>query len=114
EFEPRLRDLRQELNWYYGRIEAEQLSRETIRPEKIQRLQAEVRSRENELQRVLREHSLNTVDKRLQISAALSTEKIRAALQEETTLVEYFRVRDRLAAAVLTPTGLEIFHLGRL
>jgi len=40
EFAPRLRDLRQELNWYYRRIEAEQLSRETIRPEKIQRLQA--------------------------------------------------------------------------
>src|SRR5439155_19126971 len=114
EFAPRLRDLRRELNWYYGRIEAEQLSRETIRPEKIQLLRDEARIRENEFQRLLREHSLDTGDKRLEISATLTMEKIRDALQEETTLVEYFRVRDRLVAAVFTRAGLQIFPLGAL
>ena len=114
EFGPRLRDLRQELNWYYGRIEAEQLSREAIRPEEIQRLQAEARIRENEFQHVLREHSLNVVDRRLEISATLTIEKIRDALQEETTLVEYFRVRDRLVATAFTRGGLQIFPLGLL
>jgi len=114
EFAPRLRDLRQELNWYYRRIEAEQLSRETIRPEKIQRLQDEARIRENEFQRLLREHSSDTADRRLEISATLTIEKIRAALQEETMLVEYFRVRDRLVAALFTRAGLQIFPLGAL
>src|SRR5438105_8708636 len=34
----RVRDLRRELNWYYGRIEAAQLSREAMNPEKIRQL----------------------------------------------------------------------------
>jgi len=114
DFERRLRDLRHELNWYYGRIEAEQLSRETIRPDKIQRLQAEARSREDEFQRILRERSLDTVHSSFQISNTLTMEEIRAVLPEETTLVEYFRVRDRLVAALLTPRGLQIFLLGAL
>jgi CHAT domain-containing protein/tetratricopeptide (TPR) repeat protein len=111
EFRSRLRDLRQELNWYYGRIEAEQLSRKTIRPEKIQTLQVEARIRENEFQHILREHSLDTIDERLQISTTVTIEKIRAAFGKETTLVEYFRVRDRLVAAVLNSGGLRIFPL---
>ena len=110
----RVRDLRRELNWYYGRIEAAQLSREAMNPEKIRRLQDEARLREHEFLCILREHSLDTVDRKLQISATVTTDRIRAALPDETTLVEYFRVRERLVAAVLRREGLEIFPLGHL
>src|SRR6266568_3624080 len=51
----RVSDLREELNWYYHRIEAEQLSQERRTAERLERLQSQVQARENEFLRVLRE-----------------------------------------------------------
>ena len=51
----RIREMREELNWYYRRIEKEQLSAEAHSPERIERLQKEALARENDLVRVLRE-----------------------------------------------------------
>ena len=51
----RIRVLREELNWYYHRIEAEQLSETPVPPKRIEELQSEARTRENHLVRVVRE-----------------------------------------------------------
>ncbi len=51
----RVGDLREELNWYYHRIEAEQMAPEERTAERIERLQSQVQAHENELLRVLRE-----------------------------------------------------------
>ncbi|HEV2522892.1 MAG TPA: tetratricopeptide repeat protein [Candidatus Acidoferrales bacterium] len=51
----RIRDLREELNWYYHRIELEQLRPEGTTPGRIERLKTEAQTREKSLLRVLRE-----------------------------------------------------------
>src|SRR5712691_4313182 len=55
EYVRKIRDLREELNWYYHRIELEQLRSEAKSRERIERLQHQAQSRENELLRALRE-----------------------------------------------------------
>ena len=49
----RIRDLRQELNWYYHRIELEQLRPEGMSRQCIDELQRKARERENELLRTV-------------------------------------------------------------
>src|ERR1700739_4844771 len=51
----RIRDLREELNWYYHRIELEQLRPEESSAKRLEQLQEKAFSRENELLRTLRE-----------------------------------------------------------
>src|SRR5437867_1223816 len=109
-FEPQVHELRKELNWYYGRIEAELWSQE-IHPKKIEQPKAKARVREKALQRILRERSWETIDPTLRISSTLTPEKIRRSLDQETTLVEYCSVRDRVVAAVMTSDNVEIFPL---
>src|SRR5215813_6367045 len=51
----RIRDLREDLNWYYHRIELEQLGAEGNSENRIAVLQQQAREHENELMRTLRE-----------------------------------------------------------
>ena len=51
----RIREMREELNWYYRRIEIEQLRAEEPSPERIEKLQKEALAHENELLHVLRD-----------------------------------------------------------
>jgi tetratricopeptide (TPR) repeat protein len=51
----RIRDLREELNWYYHRIELEQLRPEDTSARRLEQLQEKALSHENELLRTLRE-----------------------------------------------------------
>lgn len=109
----RIRLLREELNWYYHRIEAEELSQTPVLPKRIEELQSEARARENHLVRVLRElPSLEPNITVLRGSTAVTLEETRAAIDRDTTLLEYFRVADRLLAAVVTRDSLEIVPLG--
>jgi CHAT domain-containing protein len=109
-FEREIHGLRQELNWYYGRIERELWSKE-IQTKKIQQLKAEATVRERALQRILRERSRETIDPKLRISTSFTIEKIRRSLDTETTLIEYFSIGDRIVAAVVTSDNVEIFPL---
>ena len=116
EYDRRVRELREELSWYYHRIEQEQLSRDVVAINKIQELQNQARIREKELQRVfLAVHSSDVSSSRLRISTVVPLSEIRAGLDENVAIVEYFHSGDgRLAAAVLTTKTIEIFQLGRL
>ncbi len=51
----RMRELREELNWYYHRIELEQLAQEPSYQERVELLQAAARDREKALIRLLRD-----------------------------------------------------------
>src|SRR5262249_21693693 len=53
-----IRNLREELNWYYNLIEREQLKPEERSPERIQKLEQEARAHEDDLLRALREATL--------------------------------------------------------
>ena len=104
-----IRNLREELNWYYNLIEREQLKPEERSPERIQKLEQDARAHEDDLMRALREATLDEASRAgLQIPSTVSLEKIRALLPADTALVEYFRMQDRDVACVLTRNDLQI------
>jgi CHAT domain-containing protein/tetratricopeptide (TPR) repeat protein len=105
----RIRDLREELNWYYHRIELEQLRPEERSEQRIQRLQEQVQSRENELIRTLRELPAHERENAtLEAPAEFSLQKVQASLPRDTALIEYYSVGDRVVAAVLHGDSVEI------
>jgi CHAT domain-containing protein len=104
-----IKDLREELNWYYSLIEREQLQPEQRSPERIATLQRQARHREKELVRVLQEATESDATQAgLQMPSHVPLATIRDALPADTLLVEYFRVRDRILACVLGRETLEI------
>ena len=103
----RIREMREELNWYYRRIEIEQLRAEEPSSERIEKLQKEALAHENELLHVLREMPQSTEDAN-HGPAISSLENVRAYLPPHAALVEYFSVKDQFIVAVLTHEGLKI------
>jgi CHAT domain-containing protein len=105
----RIREMREELNWYYHRIEIEQLRSEAPRPERIEELQKRALDHENKLLRVLRElPSPETQGSADQGSATRPLESIRGCLSPDAALVEYFTLKDQFIAAIVTRNSLEI------
>jgi len=105
----RIRDLREELNWYYHRIEIEQLRPEEKSLQRLETLQEKAQSQEKELLRTLRElpeHERETAT--LGAPADFSLEKLQAALPQSASLVEYFSTGDRVVAAVISRTEIKI------
>lgn len=105
----RIREMREELNWYYRRLEIEQLQTGTPSPERIEQLRQKAAAHENDLLRALRElpksHSTGPN------VAPESAGGIRAALPADAAVVEYFSVKGQFAAAILTHRSLEIIPL---
>lgn len=103
-----IREMREELNWYYRRIEKEQLSGETSSA-RVQGLQKEVVSRENDMIRVLRElRASESPSKEGIVDGIPSLETVREALPYHAVLVEYFVVKEHFVAAVVTRDSLRI------
>jgi CHAT domain-containing protein len=104
-----IRGLREELNWYYHRIEQEQLKQEEHSPEHVQRLQLQLRRHEDEFLRVLRELPDQEAEAAgLRSPEPLALDEVRAALPENGALLEYFQTGDKLFAAVLTRSQVEM------
>jgi CHAT domain-containing protein len=109
----RVSRLRQELNWYYRRLELEQTRREGIALAQIQDLEAQARSREDELMQAIRELPRGgEKESALDAARPVTLDEVRATLDEETTLVEYFQTGSRLIAARVTRSDWEIIRLG--
>ena len=105
----RMRNLRDELNWYYSLIELEQLRPEQRSPEHIRRLEEQVRARETDLIRVLQESSISGEGVlEMQSGKSLSIDEIRASITPETLIVEYFQTGDRILACLLGRDQLQI------
>jgi len=105
----RVSELREELNWYYHRIEAEQMAPEERTAERLERLQSQVQAHESELLRVLRELPASEGESRdLFVPVSLPLAAIRAALPADAMMVEYFRVGQRLLAFLVTRDTLEV------
>jgi CHAT domain-containing protein/tetratricopeptide (TPR) repeat protein len=106
----RIREMREELNWYYRRIEIEQLRAEAPSAQRIEELQKQALAHENELLHVLRE--LPQSEENASHGPAISSlENIRACLPGQAALVEYFSVNDQFVAVVLTHEELKIVPL---
>ena len=110
-----IRDLREELNWYYHRMELEQLRAEGMSRARLEELQQLAQSRENELLRALRE--LPPQDRQnasLEVPPEFSVAELQAAIPAETALIEYYSAGDRLVAAVVTRESVEVKPLGTM
>jgi CHAT domain-containing protein len=105
----RIRDLREELNWYYHRIELEQLRPEERSHQRLESLHEKAQSHEKELLRTLRELPAHERENAtLEAPADFSLAKLQANLPQDATLVEYFSAGDRLVAAVITRKEIRI------
>ena len=110
-----IRSLREELNWYYHRIELEQLRPEEASRKRLEQLQERARLREKEFARALRE--LPSREREREFAEARSDwslAAIQTALPAGTALVEYYSAGDRLVCAVVTRDGLELRAVTRL
>jgi len=104
-----IRNLREELNWYYNLIEREQLRPEERSQERVQQLEQQARSRETDLMRAVKEATVAEANEAgLQVSSTTSLEEIRSALPADTALIEFFCAHDRIIACVLTRDNLHI------
>jgi CHAT domain-containing protein len=105
----RIRDLREELNWYYHRIELEQLRPEEKSSERLDTLQKKAQSHEKELLRTLRElPARERENATLEAPSDLSVGQLQSALPPDATLIEYFSAGDRLLAAVINSDEIHI------
>jgi tetratricopeptide (TPR) repeat protein len=106
-------DLREELNWYYHRVELEQLRPERIDPKRILRLQEQARAREAELLRTLRElPSQERETATFEAQSDFTVAGLRAALPAGSALIEYYSAGDRFLAAVVTHDEIEVLPVG--
>jgi len=105
----KIRELREELNWYQHRIELEQLRPEANAASRIEKLRSDAQEKERQLLRVLSEAPASVAGN---VAGAphqgMALDTIRNFLEDDTALVEYFFVRDTILAAVLTRKTLEI------
>lgn len=108
----RIRDLREELNWYQHRIELEQLRPGGNSGKRLEELRLHAQARERELLTVLREvPEAESISGVLSAQAHPSLEEIRAALVCDEAIVEYFFLGEGVVAAVLTRERLDIIPL---
>ena len=105
----RIRDLREELNWYYHRIELEQLRPEENTHQRIRELREKAVSHENELLRTLRELPAHERENAtLEAPVDFSLDRVQRSLPAHTTLVEYYSTGDRLIAVLVNSNAIEI------
>jgi CHAT domain-containing protein len=100
--------LREELNWYYHRIENEQLQSVETSSARVDELQTLARQREAEFVRVLRELPKTEAESVGVPATAYNIAEIRAQLPANTILLEYYRVGEQIVVAVLSSEDLQI------
>ena len=109
EFVRKIRDLREELNWYYHRIELEQLRPQEMSRERVEQLQRQAQSHENDLLRALRElPAQERENATLEAPTDFSLDKLQASLPQDSALIEYYSSGERLVGAVVTRSSIEI------
>jgi CHAT domain-containing protein len=105
----KIREMREELNWYYRRLEIEQLQTGEPSPKRIETLRLQAAAQENNLLRALRE-----LPKSGGMSPGLTPESvdhIRASLPPDATMIEYFSVKGQFVSIVITHDAIEIIPL---
>ncbi len=104
-----IRNLREELNWYYNLIEREQLRPEERSQARVQQLEQQARSRESDLMKAIKEATVAEANEAgLQVPSNLSLEDIRSVIAADTALIEFFCAHDRIVVCVLTRDELHI------
>ena len=105
----RVRELREELNWLYRQLDAEELKGNARSMETVVRLLADCRHREEQLLR--HQRRLLSADAELgslQGAAVADASAVAALLPEDAALIEYYVVRDLVYAFVLDHQRLRV------
>ncbi len=108
----RLRRLREELNWYYRRIDVQEIAQERHSAAEVLELRERSRRAETELAETLRD--LESTDREfgsLQSAATGGIEEIRSVLPPQALIVEYYIARDTIYACLLDRDHLEVVPL---
>jgi CHAT domain-containing protein/tetratricopeptide (TPR) repeat protein len=109
------KDLRAEINWYHHRLAAEQLRTPETSPKLLSDLRASIHKCEMDLLRLAREMPASEAEVTgLSFSKAATLEEIRAALPVDSTLLEYFQIKDQLLAFVITRKDLNVVPLAQV
>ncbi len=109
ELRGKLRDLRAEIHWHSHSYETEQLRGAESSPKRLAQIQAEIRKRETELLRVVREMPSSMAESAGLVSPKASTvEETRLRMSPDSTLLEYFQIRGRFVAVLLRHDLLKI------
>jgi len=107
-----IRELREELNWYYHLVEIEQLRPGEHSSQRIKAFRNEIGAREKEMARTLRELSTTgSSQSDLDAPSACSLEAIREVLPADTTIVEYFQIDDRIVLCLVDSERVEMKHI---
>ncbi|HEU5236919.1 MAG TPA: CHAT domain-containing protein, partial [Pyrinomonadaceae bacterium] len=105
-----LRTIREELNWYYTRINIEEQKKPPRSDEMLKTLSEEVHKRENQLMKLLRQVSGEPSEYvTLQRVVTSSLDEIQASIPADTVLIEFYVVDDRIIAFALTHDGFRVF-----
>ena len=107
-------DLREQLNWYYHRIEAEQLGREPATQKRLRALQKHAEEQEQNFLKAIREASAAGEPDGAGTPETVSLSSLRDAIGETAALIEYFRVGDRILATVITEDRLQVIPVSRI
>lgn len=104
-----IRELREELNWYYHLVELEQLRPGDNSDDRLSAFQREIGAREKEMARTVRELTLTGAPQSdLLAPTVYSLDEIRRALPADTTLVEFFTVEDRIILCLVDRERVEM------
>ncbi len=105
----KIRDLREELNWYQHRIELEQLKPEAQTAARIAQLRTDAQEKERQILHVLDQLPATDANSSvLSPNTEQLLEDIRPTLGDNTVLLEYFFAGDKILAAVVTGQSLEV------
>ena len=108
-----VRRLRQELIWYSGQVEREELKPERPSAARVASLRGRARAIEKQLVKALNEiERSDEAFSVLQSGTTFGVDEIRASLSPDAILLEYYQAMGRLYGCVLTHDHLEIVPLG--
>jgi CHAT domain-containing protein len=104
-----IRDIREELNWYYHLADIEQLRPDAVSQKRLDEFQREIGSREREMVRLLRELGETTGASSDLCEPTIATlDAVRAALPDGACLIEYFQIDERILVCLLDKQRLTI------
>ncbi len=107
-----VRNLREELNWYYRQIDLEEIRSEKLSTQHIESLRQRTRQYEDQLVKTL--DDLRATDQEftaLQNAATIGLEAIRTAIPPDALLLEYYQARGTIYVCLLGRDRLEIVPL---
>ena len=111
----KIRELREELNWYQHRIELEQLRAAQNSAETVEALREKATEKEKALLSILEDLPQGSPEaSAIAPAACASIEKVQSVLPPDTTLLEYYFAGDYIVAAVVNQQSFHIVHVTTL